>query len=152
MDKKCGTCALFIPQNSGCTRTKTIESPEGCCNHWLEELPICEVCGRPFVPPINYLACENGYKIICNICASKRGTCEGCGSSKYCDFKQNPIAIPPTMQKTIRQGNMVASVTVVNIERIKATCIASGCKCYHKDDDNEWCCRQFGTCGNYNND
>ena len=50
---------------------------------------------------------------------------------------------------TRRQGNMVMTQTVPNPDRIAATCIASGCKCYHKDEKHEWCCRQFNCCGNY---
>ena len=148
MDKICNTCALYIPEQSGCARTQMIELPDHTCNHWCCEVPTCSVCGRRFIPPVTYLA-DDDYAVICPNCFKARGTCGLCQSNSYCDFQQNPIGIPQMVPITRRQGNMVMTQTVPNPERIKATCIASGCKCYHKDDEHEWCCRQFGCCGNY---
>lgn len=149
MEKTCDTCALYVHEQSGCLRTQTTEEPNGTCSHWCKELPICSICGRPFVPPITYLAVEDAYVALCPACLQASGTCGLCKSFTKCDFQENPIAIPPMIQKTVRNGRQIMTGTIPNPDRIAATCVASGCKCYHKDDEHEWCCRQFGCCGNY---
>ena len=149
MEKLCNTCALYIPEQSGCARTQMIELPDHTCSHWCHEVPTCSVCGRRFVPPITYVVVEDAYIAMCPACFQARNTCGMCKTSTKCDFQENPIAIPPMIMKTIRHGNQTLNTQIRNPDRIAATCIASGCKCYHKDNDDEYCCRQFGRCSNY---
>ena len=148
MEKTCNTCALYVLEQSGCLRTQTIEELTHSCSHWCKELPICSICGNPFVPPITYLAVEDAYVVLCPACLKASGTCGLCKASTKCDFQENPIAIPPMVQATRRQGNMTMTQTVPNPERIKATCM-NGCPCWHDDEEGKYCCRQFNCCGNY---
>ena len=149
MEKICNTCALYIPENSACARTQTIEHPVNSCCHWTNHVPTCSVCGRRFIPPATYMAIDDAYAVLCPSCLKASGTCGLCKYSTKCDFQENPIAIPPMVMKTARRVNQVMTAQVPNPDRIAATCVASGCKCYHKDDEHEWCCRQFNCCGNY---
>ena len=149
MEKICQTCAMYVQEQQGCVRTKTIEVPNHTCRHWAHQLPTCATCGLAFVPPVNYMLVEDAYITICPSCLNQSGTCGLCKGSARCDFQENPIAIPPLVEKTVRQGNRLITGNIPNPDRIAATCVASGCKCYHKDEEHEWCCRQFGCCGNY---
>ena len=149
MEKICSTCAMYIAQQMRCARTQAPELPTNHCGHWTDHVPTCAVCGRLFVPPATYMEVEDAYVVVCPACLEARNTCGMCKAASRCDFQENPIAIPPMIQKTIRRGNQTMTGTVPNPDRIAATCVASGCKCYHKDDENEWCCRQFNCCGNY---
>ena len=151
MAKTCSTCAMYVPEQSGCVRTQKIEKPDGYCHHWVDAVPTCAYCGNKFLPPALYVMDGDNPIAMCHKCASARGTCHLCSNLGPCDFETNPIAIPPIIQKTVRQGNQVITAQVPNLERVKATCVASGCRCYHKDEDGqEYCCRNvFGTCGNY---
>ena len=145
MDKRCATCALFIAENSGCARTRTIETPDHYCGHWTDKLPICEVCGNPFIGTICYVVVGDGkYATACSKCVRSMGTCAACSHRDECDFKTNPIPIPPVITAARQQGNMTITQQVINPERVKATC-AKNCKCYCE----EGCNKQCGTCGNY---
>lgn len=149
MDKKCSTCALYIADKSGCARTQTIENPENCCSHWIEEVPTCSVCHRPFVPPATYYQQGDEYITLCPNCTNSRYSCKLCNHIGYCDFKENPIDLPQMINQTVRQGNATMTMQIPNPERVKATCIAN-CKCYIQDENGAgMCCRQCGTCGNY---
>lgn len=147
-EKQCSNCALYILENSGCARTQTIEAPTNSCSHWCEYVPTCSLCGRRFVPPISWFLSGTNLLPLCPSCFNARNTCGTCKSSGYCDFQENPIAIPPMVQATRRQGNMTMTQTVPNPERIKATCM-NGCPCWHEDGEDKYCCRQFNCCGNY---
>ena len=64
----------------------------------------------------------------------------------YCDFEENPIALPKQIQQQIRQGNSIISTVVVNPERIRETC-EKNCKCFSKEFG---CLRQnCQTCGEW---
>ena len=149
MEKICNTCAMYIAQQMRCARTQAPELSTNSCGHWCESVPTCSVCGRLYTPPATYINIDEEYVSVCPACFEARNTCGSCKASVRCDFQENPIAIPPMIMKTARRGNQVMSAQVPNPDRITATCVASGCKCYHKDDEHEWCCRQFGCCGNY---
>jgi hypothetical protein len=145
MDKKCATCALFIPQNNGCARTRLFEAPENSCTHWIKEIPICSVCNSPFIPPINWVEFNGEYRAVCDNCRQQFGKCPSCSYADTCDFKSNPINIPHMITKTVKQGNGTLTTQVINPARIAETC-AKNCKCYCEDGCNKSC----GTCGNYN--
>lgn len=142
---------MYVQEQHGCVRTQTIEVPNHTCGHWTNQLPTCAYCGNKFLPPALYVMDGDNPVAMCHKCASARGTCRLCSNLGPCDFETNPIAIPPIVQKTVRQGHQVITAQVPNLERVKATCIASGCRCYRKDEDGqEYCCRNIcGTCGNY---
>ena len=148
MDKKCVTCALFIPQNSGCARTRTIELPDNYCSHWANELPICSICGKPFIGSVIWLEVNKEMQMVCGQCIQKFNTCEMCEHGKSCDFKTNPIPIPPVINVTRRQGNMTMTTQGINPARVAETC-AKNCKCYYDENGERGCNRQCGTCGNY---
>ena len=145
MDKRCATCAIFITQNSGCARTRTIENPNNSCSHWINELPTCFICGKPFIPPTILVEIKGEYRTVCDKCCHDFGTCGSCSHADVCDFKSNPINIPHMITKTVKQGNGTLTTQVINPARIAETC-AKNCKCYCE----EGCNRSCGTCGNYN--
>ena len=148
MDKKCATCALFVVENNGCARTRTIESPDHCCGHWTKELPICYVCGSPFVSVITWVILNDEFRTVCEECCSQFGKCGTCIHSQNCDFKINPIPIPPVINITKQQGGMTITTQGINPARVAETC-AKHCKCYYNEDGKQGCNRECGTCGNY---
>lgn len=151
MERICSTCAMYIATQMRCARTNAPEMPTNSCGHWAKEAPKCALCGNLFLPPATYLEIEDAYAAICPSCLGHLGKCGTCKASSYCDFQENPIPIPPMIQATRRQGNTIITQTIPNMQRVLATCVASGCKCWHQDDEakEKWCCRQFGCCGNY---
>lgn len=145
MDKICSTCAMYSAEQQGCVRTQTREKPNNTCSHWTTEIPTCDVCGRPFLPPIAWIQDKAGrLRSMCPNCFNARNTCQLCAHGRGCAFKESPINIPPIINQTVRQGNMIMTNQVPNPARIEATC-KSGCKCC---DDNR-CNRQYGTCANF---
>lgn len=144
-NKTCGQCALYNAQQGGCVRTQTLQKPEDYCSSFIKEIPVCQVCGQPFIPPVNYIIEDEKTMIVCGSCLSGLGTCRTCANGNYCDFQQNPIQIPPMVQQTRQQGNMVVSQTVMNPARIAETC-EKNCPCW--DPIDKACNRQdCGTCG-----
>ena len=144
MDKQCSNCALYIAEQNGCLRTKTIEEPTNYCGHWTTKVSLCAACGQYFILPVSYMLDGEEVRPICPTCFNNRNRCKTCTCSGYCDFKENPINIPPTIQQTVQRGNALMTVQTMNPERIKATCMTN-CKCWCE----EGCNREFGTCGNY---
>jgi hypothetical protein len=143
--KQCGNCAIYNYERQCCARTRLHQDPSDHCSSWIAEVPICHICGQMFIPPRNYIVEDGKIFIVCGSCLSGLSTCRTCANGKYCDFQQNPIQIPPMIQQTQRQGNMVVSQTVVNPARIAATC-EKNCHCW--DPIDRVCNRQAcGTCG-----
>lgn len=148
-DKTCWDCALFSKELGGCLRTKTSALSTDSCSHWISELPICDICGQVFLPPATFVIEDNGLiTVICSNCDQHRGKCLTCECGEYCDFKENmECTLPPTIEQTMRQGNMIMSRTVQNMARVEETC-KKNCKCWDVEQD---CCLRgnFGTCGKY---
>ena len=143
--EQCGNCAIYNYERQRCARTGLHQDPSAHCSSWIAEVPICHICGQMFIPPRNYIVEDGKIFIVCGSCLSGLSTCRTCVNGKYCDFQQNPIQIPPMIQQTKRQGNMVVSQTVVNPARIAATC-EKNCSCW--DPTDRVCNRQAcGTCG-----
>ena len=149
-NKTCETCRLYSKEHGGCVRTKTLSQPTDSCSHWIDELPVCDVCGQYFIPPITvyYESADATPLLICPNCAVNRGHCKTCVSGGYCDFQENhTVTEPPMIQQTARQGNMIMTKTVPNPARIELTC-KKNCKCYNAEFN--LCSRgNFDTCGNY---
>ena len=148
-DKTCWGCALFSKEHHGCLRTRTPTLSTDSCSHWISELPICDVCGQMFLPPATFVIEDNGLiTTICHSCDAGRNKCPTCECGGYCDFQENKeCTLPPTVQQTVRQGNMIMSRTVPNMARIEETC-KKNCKCWNEEEN---CCSRgcFGTCGKY---
>ena len=142
--KQCGNCALYNYEQQCCIRTRLHQNPFDSCSSWIAEVPTCQACGQMFIPPRNYIV-ENGkIFIVCGSCLAALGTCRSCANGKYCDFQQNPIKIPPMIQQTQWQGNMMVSQTIRNPARIAETC-EKNCTCW--DPIDKACNRQdCGTC------
>jgi hypothetical protein len=149
-DKTCYDCALFSKEHHACLRTRMAAQSTDHCSHWIAELPVCSLCGRQFMPPatIYYESIESEPLTLCNDCYNHRGHCKTCTAANYCDFKENTTCqLPPMVQQTMRQGNMIMTRTVPNMARVEETC-KKNCKCY--DATNNCCARgNFGTCANY---
>ena len=145
MDKRCSTCAMYISNEGVCARTRAYEVPTNLCSHWCEEVPVCDICHSLFVPPITWIydKQERPHR-MCPNCFNARNTCKLCIYNNGCAFKESPINIPPVINQTVRQGNMVMTTQVPNPARIDATC-KSGCHCHSEDG----CNREFGTCANF---
>lgn len=143
--KECGNCALYNYEQQGCVRTQLHQQPNDSCSSFIKEIPTCQVCGQMFIPPVNYIVEDGKFITACGACLSGLSTCRTCANGNYCDFQQNPINIPPMVQQTQQQGNMFISQTVVNPERVKATCMKN-CPCW--DPIDKACNRNdCGTCG-----
>ena len=149
-DKTCWGCALFSKEHHGCLRTRTPTLSTDSCSHWISELPICDICGQMFLPPATFVMEEGKDSIItiCPSCDAGRNKCPTCECGGYCDFKENKeCTLPPAVQQTVRQGNMIMSRTVPNMARIEETC-KKNCKCWNEEEN---CCSRgcFGICGKY---
>ena len=143
--KECGNCALYNYEQQGCVRTQLHQDPSDSCSSFIEEIPTCRICGQMFIPPRNYIVEDGKIFIVCGSCLSGLSTCRTCANGKYCDFQQNPIQIPPMIQQTQQQGNMMVSQTIMNPARIAETC-EKNCPCW--DPIDKACNRQdCGTCG-----
>ncbi|MDO4966762.1 MAG: hypothetical protein Q4E51_08660 [Lachnospiraceae bacterium] len=142
---KCGDCAFRSQDGARCGITGISIDPEvDGCSKGQKSPYVCDICGR-FIVESSIIDMDGETPhIICEKCHSKFGTCSLCDSAGYCDFAQNPIQIPPTVQKRIQQGPMIAMTEVMNPERIKETCMKN-CGCF---DPEIGCLRQSaGTCG-----
>lgn len=145
-EKNCGRCALYNNEAKGCVRTQQHQESTDYCSSFITEVPICGICGQLFLPPVTYVIEDEKIITACGACSTGLSTCRTCTNAKYCDFQQNPIALPQMVQVTQRQGNMVVQQTITNPERIAATCKVN-CPCW--DSTDEVCNRHtVGTCGN----
>ena len=149
-ENTCYDCALFSKEHHACLRTKAPELSTNHCSHFVAELPTCGVCGQMFLPPATLMMEEgkNDILVLCPQCVQGRNKCVTCQHGKYCDFKENTeCTLPPMIQQTLRQENMIMSRTVPNMARVEETC-KKNCKCY--DAERNCCSRgNFGTCANY---
>jgi hypothetical protein len=146
VEKKCGTCAIYDKEHGICVRTQTGETEDHYCNHWVSELSICNICGRPYYDKAILVYEEGTWLHCCENCGTNLGRCATCVNRDLCAFQQDTSCpYPPMVQRTMRQGNMVISQTVPNPERIKATCLEK-CKCGSSEYG---CQKQLGFCPNY---
>lgn len=150
MEKICENCLLHSKEYQCCIRTKTPVVPTDYCSYFASEIIKCDVCGRAIVTPATYYTEENNeaITILCSSCMVARNQCQTCEYGSYCDFNENKeCQLPPMIQQTKRQGNMIMSRTVPNMARVEETC-KKNCKCYNSELN---CCSRgnFGTCGNY---
>ena len=118
-----GICALFkepCDENCNCPRHINQASHSPCC-----------ICGN--IEPKPVLAQHNDeWKTYCRKCSLAIGLCATCSFQRFCDFQTNPSPIPPTIRKTIRQGNTIIQQDVINPERIAETC-KKNCKCFSEE-------------------
>ena len=82
----------------------------------------CEICGQPLLVPGIVDIVDGNPHLICTTCGSKMNTCETCKEISKCDFETNPSPIEKTINKQVRQGNMIMMTTVKNPKRIDETC------------------------------
>lgn len=149
-EKICENCLLYSKEYQCCIRTKTPVVPTDYCSYFTSEIIKCDVCGRAIVTPVTYYTEEDNeaITILCFSCTAGRNQCQTCKCGGYCDFKENKeCQLPPMIQQTMRQGNMIISRTVPNMARVEETC-KKNCKCYNSELN---CCSRgnFSTCGNY---
>lgn len=145
-ERKCHTCVLYDYQQKICIRTRTLESEEHYCKHWVDIFNHCDICGSAFfgVSVITYG--EEELLLICNSCAESLGRCPTCIHSNYCAFKEDTnCTLPHSIRETKQQGNMILVQDVPNPARIKATCLAT-CKC---GNAKYGCQREVLFCPNY---
>ena len=161
MKKYCRTCIFKAKANTGEDACRLHSSPQRlhiidlnkdyCSSHQNEnEGQRCDACGqtslREYILLYRDCPSENPPQILCNSCYARYGTCAFCESANYCDFEQNPIAIPPVVMKTVQQGYMTMQTQVRNPDRIAETC-AKNCKCW--DHEHGYCRREDSWCNNY---
>ena len=148
-DKTCWDCGLFSKEQHTCLRTKTTTLSTDSCSHFIEQLPICDMCGQKFLPPINYLMEPNARPItLCVNCLKTISTCNTCSTNGYCDFQQNEeCPLPVFVERVVQQGPMVMRETVPNLARIEHTC-KKNCKCWNHELN---CCNRgvAFTCDEY---
>lgn len=134
----CGYAGLKAPQVCALNGWK-VESDDYCSKHRRNPVK-CSICGQ--------IVLSNGIidegHLICATCFSNSRTCATCRFSNTCEFQTNPSPLPLTVNKEIRQGNMIAVTQVMNPERIHITC-EKGCKCF---DPKKGCLKQNGKCNN----
>ena len=128
MKRKCKDCKLCI--NDICQIFKTNVSEEEGCPNFVNETYTCDFCGREFNPKI---AVIDGDKIYCQDCGHALGTCATCRLGNVCEFQTNPGGPSPTIQKTVRQGNMQTIMSVPNPERTEFFCVRNNCPCYDQN-------------------
>lgn len=159
--KYCGSCVFKARANSGEDACRLHSGPQHlhiidpmkdyCSSHKdKNNTHSCAACGQlclnDFILLYSDCPSENPPKILCPHCYSLTNTCSFCKSSQYCDFEQNPIAIPPVVMKTVRQGMMTMQTQVRNPDRIAETCMKN-CGCW--DHEYGYCRREDNWCSNY---
>ena len=146
--RRCGDCGIWKANNKTCPyfQEPMYENEPGCPK-FQGELPICSLCGRPFIGSaiLNYDTHTQSVYVVCPQCDKHLYTCATCKQGRYCDFETNPVSLPKMIQKEIRQGNMVAVTTVKNPERIRETC-QKNCKCFSAEFG---CMKTNNECGNW---
>ena len=109
----------------------------------------CAICGRsdPKVLEVELNDCLNQDEVVlyCVSCIASMYTCRTCEHRDTCSFTSDPLPVPQTMRKEIRQGPMVIVQEVPNPERIRQTCQAK-CNCYNEE---KGCMKQSGLCRNW---
>ena len=140
----CGEC-LFLTNENFCQLAKTtVNISEGCAlGKNRESVKQCSKCGNMILGTVTYDS--KTLQPSCEACASLSGTCEGCSSSNYCAFMEDPNPLPQISVRTIRQGNVIIQKQGVNPDRVKATCL-NGCPCA---DEKLGCLRQYGNCNKF---
>ena len=150
-NKFCGDCGFREAQGSAlvCSIFRIKVDPNlDSCPKYVYELYMkhCEICGQPLLVPGIVDIVDGNPHLICTTCGSKMNTCETCREISKCDFETNPSPIEKTINKQVRQGNMVMMTTVKNPKRIDETC-KKNCKCY--DEKNECRRQNIQTCGHW---
>lgn len=146
MNKQCGQCAFRDAQTGICPIFKQYVDNNCSCPHFTNTIYNCNVCNTDTLQIITYIINDDSQVcFICPDCYSRLGTCQMC-KNKKCNFEDDPSPLPKTIQKQMRQGNMITTFQVMNPARMDITC-KQGCPCY--DEENNACFRQNGTCGNY---
>lgn len=126
-----------------CQRLNLPTEPDCKCPLYKNSYETCDMCGQPVL--------EKGvhdlkYKMfLCQECAHKFWTCETCLTVNTCSFLTDPDPSPQTVQQTVRQGNMTATMPVKNPSRIAITC-KKGCPCF---DEENGCLRDYNGCGSW---
>lgn len=146
--KSCFTCGWrnFNPQQCPLIGYAYAANRNVYCPYWVEDVLICDNCGKTDLKMLITETAPNTYKYLCHHCASLSGTCGSCTCGDTCDFETNPSPLPKAVQKQIRQGNQIAVVTIKNSERIDITC-RKNCKCF--DAENDVCNKENTCCSNY---
>lgn len=141
----CNSCAYLSQDRQHCALTSWVVNPsENSCFRHSRSITVCDVCGSIILgSKIIELNKSNQWHIICPTCNQKMGTCQICDKSGECLFQTDPSSLPKSVQKTIRQGNMVMQTAVRNPEREKITC--TKCNCWRDDE----CMKESGWCENY---
>ena len=140
----CSSCRFYGLQAPEVCALYGVKKPDDgyCDQHKYSELLKCDLCGTPMIPSVSII---DNKRIICANCFSKLRTCYACTFGNTCTFRTDPSPLPQTINKQIRQGNMVTVTQVMNPDRVRITC-EKGCKCYSKENG---CLKQIGTCTNY---
>lgn len=146
--KTCLQCGLLKANGNICPVFKGPRTEENkICDYFSKHLQTCEICGLIILPTtLIYDMTDETPHIICEGCQSRTGTCATCSKSQECKFQTDPSNLPFTIQKQIRQGNMVMVTEIKNPERIRQTC-AKGCPCF--DPETQECNKELGICGSW---
>ena len=133
MIKYCRTCRLGGDNATKCGLTGVpIDPTVDYCSKHMSELPVCDVCGNPFVglAHIELDENDNPYQ-LCPHCHQNLGGCLLCSFAQVCAFETNPDPMPKYVVKTIQQGNVTMQAQVKNEERVKKFC--HGCRCWYEE-------------------
>ena len=146
IERTCGRCA-YMQHNSGvCPLFNQSFSPEEPgCPKFTSTVHSCEVCGSLTDLPIISIDKDHSNHAWCENCDRLKYSCAICVEGNTCSFKNDPSPIPLTIQKEVRQGNMIMVTDAPNPERIRQTCM-KGCPCFDKENG---CLKQFNTCENW---
>lgn len=143
--KKCEKCTIWDSQQKICLRFRApMDASDFCSKFASSPLAQCQCCGQYILPGSQVLLCEDEVLItLCPNCASHTSECGTCLIARQCRFRTDPVNIPHTIQKQIRQGSMVAVTEIKNPERIEKTC-KEGCTCWSEENG---CLREsIGSC------
>lgn len=141
MNKHCKTCTFRL-DNTCSLKYAQIDPERDTCRYHSKISISCEICGAE-LPPLAALIdlCPDGMHTICPRCDRLMSTCQLCDTAATCDFESNPIDLPKTIQKQIRQGNMVMMTEIKNPDRIRETCLVN-CPCFSQENG---CLREFNS-------
>lgn len=148
MKQYCKTCGFRFEETKCAVYGKVIDPLNDFCSMYTRYPQKCSICNGLMLLEGSIVEVDeaNSAHLLCQKCNQLMSTCQLCDKAKGCDFETNPSPLPKTVQKQIRQGNMVMVTEIKNPARTEITC-KKNCSCF---DEENGCLREFNTaCSNF---
>ena len=141
-NSSCITCGFRHNENQCQFQRGNIDPHGPACELYTRDPQPCDICGILLPNRATIIDLTDKEPIyICPSCNRLMSTCAVCEAAQDCDFETNPIDLPKTVIKQVRQGNMIMSSEIKNPDRIEKTCFLN-CPCFSQENG---CLREFNS-------